>query len=122
MADYPAELKYTKDHEWIDGGSPAAVGVTPYAAEALGDVVFIELPKVGATIEHGAVVGEIESTKSVSELFSPVSGTVVEVNEEVVDSPELVNSDAFAAWLFKVEVTGEGELLTADEYTEHIGA
>ncbi|GAA1864218.1 glycine cleavage system protein GcvH [Myceligenerans crystallogenes] len=121
MADYPADLKYTTEHEWIDGGSPAAVGVTPYAAEALGDVVFVELPKVGATIEHGTVVGEIESTKSVSELYSPVSGTVVEVNEEVVADPALVNSDAFAAWLFKVDVTAEGELLTAEEYAGHAG-
>lgn len=122
MTDYPAGLKYTREHEWIDGGSPAAVGVTPYAAEALGDVVFVELPEVGATIEHGTVVGEIESTKSVSELYSPVSGTVTEVNSEVVDDPERVNSDAFGAWLFKVDVTGQGELLTAEEYAEHTGA
>lgn len=121
MADYPADLKYTKEHEWIDGGSPAAVGVTPYAAEALGDVVFVELPEVGATIEHGTVVGEIESTKSVSELYSPVSGTVTEINQDVVDNPEQVNGDAFAAWLFKVDVTDTGELLTAQEYAAHTG-
>jgi glycine cleavage system H protein len=120
MADFPANLRYSVEHEWIDGASPATVGVTSVAADALGDVVYLELPEVGAVIEAGTVVGEIESTKSVSELYSPVSGTVVEVNSAAVDDPAVVNADPFGAgWLFKVEVTGEGQLLSAEEYAQH---
>jgi glycine cleavage system H protein len=120
---YPANLKYTKDHEWIDlAGDRGRVGITEYAQQQLGDVVYLELPEVGATIEAGAVVGEIESTKSVSELYSPVSGTIAEVNTEAVDNPEIVNQDPYGkGWLFKVEVTGTGELLTAAEYAAHTG-
>lgn len=122
MADYPATLKYTTEHEWVTDGSPATIGITPYAAEALGDIVFVELPEVGATIEHGTVVGEIESTKSVSELYAPVSGTVTEVNQAVVDDPELVGTAPFeAGWLFKVDVSESGALLSAEEYAEHAG-
>jgi glycine cleavage system H protein len=122
MADFPANLRYSVEHEWIDDASPATVGVTSVAADALGDVVYLELPEVGATIEAGSVVGEIESTKSVSELFSPVSGTVVEVNEAAVEDPALVNSAPFGeGWLFKVDVTGEGQLLSAEEYAQHAG-
>ncbi|MFI6425004.1 glycine cleavage system protein GcvH [Promicromonospora sp. NPDC050880] len=122
MADFPENLKYTTEHEWLDGSTPAVIGVTDVAAEALGDVVYLELPEVGATVEAGSVVGEIESTKSVSELYSPVSGTVVEVNTEAVDNPEIVNEDPYGkGWLFKVEVTGTGELLTAAEYAAHTG-
>ena len=122
MANLPENLKYTTEHEWLDGSTPAVIGVTDVAAEALGDVVYLELPEVGAEVEAGAVVGEIESTKSVSELYSPVSGTVTEVNTEAVDNPEIVNQDPFGkGWLFKVEVSGTGELLTAAEYAEHTG-
>jgi glycine cleavage system H protein len=122
MADFPENLKYTTEHEWLDGSTPAVIGVTDVAAEALGDVVYLELPEVGATVEAGAVVGEIESTKSVSELYSPVSGTITEVNSEAVDNPEIVNQDPYGkGWLFKVEVTGTGELLTAAEYAAHTG-
>jgi len=122
MADFPANLQYSREHEWVDDSTPAVVGVTSVAADALGDVVYLELPEVGATIEAGAVVGEIESTKSVSELYSPVSGTVVEVNQTAVDDPALVNSDPFGAgWLFKVEVTGTGELLDAEGYAAFAG-
>ncbi|WP_278235959.1 glycine cleavage system protein GcvH [Isoptericola sp. AK164] len=122
MADYPSTLRYSVEHEWIDDGTPATVGVTSFAVEALGDVVYLELPEVGAEIEAGTVVGEIESTKSVSELYSPVSGTVVEVNDTAVDDPALVNSEPFGAgWLFKVEVSGEGQLLSAEEYAQHAG-
>ncbi|MFI9484982.1 glycine cleavage system protein GcvH [Promicromonospora sp. NPDC052451] len=122
MADFPENLKYTTEHEWLDGSTPAVIGVTDVAAEALGDVVYLELPEVGATVEAGSVVGEIESTKSVSELYSPVSGTVAEVNTEAVDNPEIVNEDPYGkGWLFKVEVTGTGELLTAAEYAAHTG-
>lgn len=119
MASYPEHLQYSREHEWVDASSPAVIGITSHAADALGDVVYVELPEVGAEIEAGSVVGEIESTKSVSELFSPVTGTVVEVNQAVVDDPALVNADPFGAgWLFKVEVTGLGELLDAAEYGE----
>ncbi|MDQ1607288.1 MAG: glycine cleavage system protein, partial [Microbacteriaceae bacterium] len=97
----PQELQYTAEHEWIlIEGDTATVGITAYAAEKLGDVVFVELPAVGSDVAEGKVVGEIESTKSVGELFAPVNGTVVEINDDVVASPELVNSDPFGAgWL-----------------------
>lgn len=123
MADFPAALRYTIEHEWVDTSTPAVVGVTSVAADALGDVVYLELPEVGASIEAGTVIGEIESTKSVSELFSPVSGTVVEVNQAAIDDPALVNADPFGAgWLFKVDVSGEGALLSAEEYAAHTGS
>lgn len=123
MATLPENLKYTTEHEWLDESTPAVIGVTDVAADALGDVVYLELPEVGATVEAGAVVGEIESTKSVSELYSPVSGTITEVNTEAVENPEIVNQDPFGkGWLFKVEVTGAGELLTAAEYAQHTGS
>jgi glycine cleavage system H protein len=122
MAGLPENLKYTTEHEWLDESTPAVIGVTDVAAEALGDVVYLELPEVGAAVEAGAVVGEIESTKSVSELYSPVSGTIAEVNAEAVENPEIVNQDPYGkGWLFKVEVTGTGELLTAAEYAAHTG-
>ncbi|AEE47832.1 glycine cleavage system protein GcvH [Cellulomonas fimi] len=120
MTALPAHLHYTLEHEWLEDGSPATVGITSTAAEALGDIVYLELPAVGEQIAAGAVVGEIESTKSVSELFSPVSGTVVEVNQDAVDDPSLVNSDPFGrGWLLKVDVASTGPLLTAEEYEAH---
>ena len=116
-AELPATLHYTAEHEWVDDASPVTVGITSVAAEALGDIVFVELPAVGSTVEASAVIGEIESTKSVSELFSPVSGTVTEVNQAVVDDPSLVNADPYGAgWLLRVDVTATGPLLSADEY------
>jgi len=122
MADFPENLRYSAEHEWVDDASPATIGVTSVAADALGDVVYLELPEVGATIEAGSVVGEIESTKSVSELYSPVTGTVVEVNQSAVDDPAVVNADPFGeGWLFKVDVTARGALLTADEYAAQAG-
>ncbi|WP_106506469.1 glycine cleavage system protein GcvH [Brachybacterium timonense] len=102
MAD---DLRYSKDHEWVrvESDGTAIVGVTDFAAEQLGDVVYVDLPEVGASITAGTEMGEIESTKSVSDLFSPLDGTVVEVNQAVVDSPELVNSSPFdEGWLIKV--------------------
>ena len=104
-------LRYTEEHEWIAGdGGVVTVGITDYAAEKLGDVVFVELPAVGTEIAAGAVVGEIESTKSVGELYAPVAGVVVEINEDVVADPALVNAAPFAdGWLIKVEVA-EGAL------------
>ena len=117
------ELKYTAEHEWIlVEGDIATVGITDYAAEKLGDIVFVDLPKSGSTVAEGKVVGEIESTKSVGELFAPVNGTVVEANEAVSASPELVNSDPFGeGWLIKVEFTELPELLTFDQYTALTG-
>ena len=122
MADRSA-LQYTAEHEWVlVEGSVATVGITAYAADKLGDIVYVDLPKAGATIAEGTVVGEIESTKSVGELFAPVNGTVVESNEAVSSSPELVNSDPFGeGWLLKVEFTELPTLLSFDEYTALTG-
>jgi glycine cleavage system H protein len=113
-----ADLRYTADHEWIAvDGDVATVGITAYAAEKLGDVVYVDLPKVGSTLTGGTVVGEIESTKSVGELFAPLAGEVVEINQAVIDQPDLVNADPFGdAWMIKVRFTELPTLLTADEY------
>lgn len=119
----PADLQYTVEHEWLAPGSPATVGITDVAADALGDIVYLELPAVGDEVTAGTVIGEIESTKSVSELFSPVSGAVVEVNRSALDNPAIVNDDPFGAgWLLKVDVTATGQLLTAAEYAAHTSA
>ena len=99
MTELPTHLHYTVEHEWLDDGAPATVGITGIAADALGDIVYLELPAVGEEIIAGAVVGEIESTKSVSELYSPVSGTVVEINQAAVDDPSVVNSDPYGTGL-----------------------
>lgn len=122
MAD-KTELKYTADHEWVlVDGDTATVGITAYAADQLGDVVFIELPEVGGSLTSGTVVGEIESTKSVGELFAPVDGTVAEVNDAVVANPELVNSDPFGeGWLIKVTFTELPTFLSYDEYSALVG-
>jgi glycine cleavage system H protein len=122
MAD-KTTLQYTAEHEWIlVDGSTATVGITAYAAEKLGDVVFVDLPAVGSAVAEGKVVGEIESTKSVGELFAPVNGTVVEANSAVVDTPELVNSDPFGdGWLIRVEFESLPELLSFDEYSKLVG-
>ncbi len=119
MSKVQAGLRYSAEHEWIDEGSPTTVGVSAVAADSLGDVVFVELPEVGASLVAGEVCGEIESTKSVSELFSPVTGQVVEVNNTVVDNPALVNSDPYGAgWLFRVETPETGPLLPPEAYAE----
>ena len=111
-------LNYTAEHEWVDvQGTIATVGITAYAAEKLGDVVFVDLPKSGSTVAAGRVVGEIESTKSVGELFAPVNGTVVESNDAVVATPELVNSDPFGeGWLIRITAGELPKLLSHDEY------
>ena len=104
MTDLNA-LTYTAEHEWVAlEGDVATVGITDYAADKLGDVVFVELPTVGSTVTAGEVCGEIESTKSVGELYAPLTGEVIEVNDAVVDDPASVNGDAFAAWLVKIQV------------------
>jgi glycine cleavage system H protein len=122
MAD-KTELQYTAEHEWVlVDGDTATVGITAYAADKLGDVVFVELPEVGSSIAAGTVVGEIESTKSVGELFAPINGTVAEINDAVVDSPELVNSDPLGAgWLIKVTFEALPTLLSYAEYSAIIG-
>ncbi|MBC6447851.1 glycine cleavage system protein GcvH [Actinokineospora xionganensis] len=115
----PENLGYTEEHEWVDLGDAgtATVGITVYAAEALGDVVFVQLPEVGEKLAAGETCGEIESTKSVSDLYAPVNGEVVAVNEAVVADPGVVNSDPFGeGWLFKVAVDGDTDLLDADAY------
>lgn len=122
MADQ-STLRYTAEHEWIAvDGDIATVGITAYAADKLGDVVFVDLPAVGSTVTGGSIVGEIESTKSVGELFAPVAGEVTEVNEAVEASPELVNADPFGdGWLVKVRFDELPQLLSLDEYTALIG-
>ncbi len=109
-------LKFTPEHEWLDiSGNTVTIGITDYAADKLGDVVFVELPRVGSSIQSGKVVGEIESTKSVGELFAPVDGTVIEANGAVTDRPELVNEDPFGAgWMIKVEVAEASVLDSLD--------
>ncbi|HLU62979.1 MAG TPA: glycine cleavage system protein GcvH [Protaetiibacter sp.] len=111
-------LHYTAEHEWVAvDGDVARIGITEYAAEQLGDVVFVELPAVGTTVTAGRVVGEIESTKSVGELYAPVDGEVVETNHAVVDDPSLVNSDPLGAgWMIAVRFASLPTMLTADEY------
>ncbi|HTN58502.1 MAG TPA: glycine cleavage system protein GcvH [Protaetiibacter sp.] len=118
MPELDPALKYTAEHEWVAvDGDVARIGITSYAAEKLGDVVFVELPAVGSSVASGRVVGEIESTKSVGELYAPLDGEVVEANQAVVDDPSLVNSDPFGAgWMIAVRFTELPELLTADAY------
>lgn len=115
----PANLHYTKEHEWLlVDGDVATIGITAYAADKLGDVVFVDLPKVGARTTYMKICGEIESTKSVGELYSPVDGEVVEINDSVVGAPELVNQDAFGGgWLIKVRFDAlPADLLSAADY------
>ena len=114
----PTNLQYTKEHEWVSvEGDVATIGITAYAAEKLGDVVFVDLPKVGSATTYMKICGEIESTKSVGELYAPLDGEVVEINSGVIDAPETVNSDPFGAgWLIKVRFTDLPTLMTAQEY------
>ncbi|MFC4015464.1 glycine cleavage system protein GcvH [Nonomuraea purpurea] len=121
MSNIPDDLSYTKEHEWVaglDDGITVTVGITAFAAEALGDVVFVQLPEVGASVEGGDSIGEVESTKSVNEIYTPVGGEVVEVNQSVVDDPSLVNSDPYGeGWMFRVRVESDADdLLSAEEY------
>ena len=120
----PNELQYTKSHEWLkleDG--VAVVGLTDFAQDSLGDIVFVNLPQPGDPVNAGEAFGDVESVKAVSDVISPVSGTVLEVNEELLDNPALVNEDPYNAWFIKVEqVTGEEELLDAGAYEAHCAA
>jgi glycine cleavage system H protein len=117
---YPASYKYTKEHEWISvEGKIGTVGITDYAQNSLGDIVFVELPKVGDALEAGKIFGSVESVKAVSDLYSPVSGTVTAVNEDLKDAPERVNADANTTWMLKLELKDAGELeklLSAADY------
>ncbi|WP_327727723.1 glycine cleavage system protein GcvH [Streptomyces sp. NBC_00487] len=119
----PQQLRYSKEHEWLSGAEDgvSTVGITEFAANALGDVVYAQLPEVGSTVTAGETCGELESTKSVSDLYSPVSGEITEINEDVVSDPSLVNTAPFeGGWLFKVRVAQEpDDLLSADEYVAH---
>lgn len=122
MSDVPDDLKYTAEHEWISGsdGSAVRVGITDYAQEALGDVVYVSLPEVGTTVAKGAAVGEVESTKSVSDVYAPLSGTVTARNEKLDEQPELINSDPYGeGWILEIELSEPGEtaeLLDAAAY------
>ena len=119
---YPPGFKYTKDHEWIDlSGDSGKVGITDYAQQQLGDVVYIELPDVGTTLKQGESFGTIESVKAVSELYSPVSGEVLEVNTGLKEKPEVVNSDPHATWMIVLKLANPGEagtLLDAAQYAD----
>ncbi|MCG3174779.1 MAG: Glycine cleavage system H protein [Myxococcota bacterium] len=123
----PAELKYTKDHEWARvSGDTITVGITFHAQDQLGDVVFVELPKAGTVVRKGATFGVVESTKAVSDLYAPVSGKVIEVNEALADAPEQINKDPYgAAWMIKVEFSDAGELsslMDAAAYQEYVSS
>ena len=114
----PSELKYSKTHEWVrmDGGV-AVIGITDYAQDAMGDLVFVNLPEVGDEVAAGESFGDVESVKTVSDVISPVTGTVCEVNQELADAPELMNQDPYGAWMIKVsDVTEEESLMDAEEY------
>ncbi|MGX9918863.1 glycine cleavage system protein GcvH [Streptomyces sp. NPDC002248] len=122
----PTNLRYSKEHEWLSAAADgvSTVGITAYAAGQLGDVVYAQLPEVGDSVEAGETCGELESTKSVSDLYSPVNGEVTEVNSDVVEDPSLVNSAPFeGGWLFKVRVSEEpSDLLSAEEYAAFAGS
>ncbi len=122
---YPADLRYSREHEWVRiDGATATVGITDYAQDQLGDIVYLDLPKVGTKVEQSGKLGEIESVKAVSDLYSPLSGEVVEVNQEAIAAPELVNQDPYGrGWLVKLTLSDASEwdkLLTAEQYQELI--
>jgi glycine cleavage system H protein len=121
MSNIPADLKYTKEHEWVRDLATAgtvSVGITDFAQGALGDIVYVQMPKVGDTVVSGKVCGEVESTKSVSEIFAPVTGKVIAINDSLSNSPELINSDPYnAGWLVEIELSEtSSDLLTPEQY------
>ena len=123
----PDNLRYTKDHEWIRvDGDAATVGITDHAQQELGDIVFVELPKVGAQLEQAASFGSVESVKAVSDIYSPVAGEVTEINTALADAPEKVNADPYGdGWIMKLRLRDAGQvssLMTAAQYTEYVGA
>ena len=124
MAKVAPELQYSDEHEWVsrDGGNLMSIGISAVATDALGDIVYVDLPEVGSAVTAGETCGEVESTKSVSDLYSPVSGEVTEINDAVVSDPAVINNDPYGAgWLFKVAVESEGPLLSAEEYASKNG-
>ena len=125
--NYPADFRYTKEHEWVQvEGNVAKIGITDHAQHELGDIVYVDLPKVGSTAEAGKTFGSVESVKAVSDIYSPVSGEIVEVNDTLSSAPETLNSDPHgAAWLIKVRMTTQDEikqLMTAGDYQQYVGA
>ena len=116
----PEELQYTRSHEWVrTEGDTATIGITDYAQDELGDIVFVELPEVGATFDAGDSFGTVESVKAVSDLYAPVGGEVVEVNQALDDSPEKINEDPYGeGWIVKLSVSDEGDLLSASDYEQ----
>ena len=121
MSSIPNELSYTKEHEWVSAVDLTfTMGITDYAQAALGDIVYVQLPKVGEAVVAGKVCGEVESTKSVSDIYAPVTGTIVAINDSLSNSPESINSDPYGGgWLEKIEVTAApSDLLTASQYGE----
>ena len=121
---YPADFKYTKEHEWIKAeGKNATVGITNYAQESLGDIVFVELPKVGSEVIAGKTFGSVESVKAVSDLYAPASGAVAEINSDLATAPEKINKDAHSAWLIKITLKDPAELnslLSAQDYEKFV--
>jgi len=121
---YPSDYKYTKEHEWVKVvGDTGTIGITDYAQNSLGDIVFVELPKVGATLEKGKTFGSVESVKAVSDIYAPVSGTVTAINDELTKSPEKINTDAHGSWIVKVKLADAGQaggLLSAADYEKFI--
>ena len=121
---YPTDRKYTKEHEWIQSsGAAATIGITDHAQESLGDIVFVELPKVGAELTAGKTFGTIESVKAVSDLYAPASGTVTETNGDLTTAPEKVNKDAHGSWILKITLKNAGELdalLSAADYEKFV--
>jgi len=121
---YPSDYKFTKQHEWIKAnGKSASIGITHYAQESLGDIVFVDLPKMGSEIAAGTAFGSVESVKAVSDLYAPASGTVTEVNGELASTPEQINKDAHSAWMIKITLKDTGELnslLSASDYEKFI--
>jgi len=121
---YPSEYRYTKEHEWLKvDGSTGTIGITDYAQNSLGDIVFVELPKVGAEIQAGKTFGTVESVKAVSDLYAPVTGTVTEINNELSTAPENVNKDAHAAWMVKITLKDPSEanqLMSAADYEKFV--
>jgi glycine cleavage system H protein len=127
MMDYPADFRYTREHEWIHvDGNVATIGITDHAQHELGDIVYVDLPKIGSSAEAGKTFGSVESVKAVSDIYAPVSGEVVEVNEGLATAPELLNQDPHGeAWLIKVRLSAPDEikhLMGAPDYQEYVGA
>jgi glycine cleavage system H protein len=127
MMNYPAEFRYTKEHEWVHAeGNNATIGITDHAQHELGDIVYVDLPKVGSNAEAGKTFGSVESVKAVSDIYAPVSGEITEINETLASAPEKLNADPHgSAWLIKVRMTSQDEikqLMNAEDYQNYVGA